>query len=218
MTHPIELEIRAEIAPTDLSRVEQALLAVGFALRDTTRRSMLMSFGQIGRIAEDNDQGTMETDIRCRITNGSVEVVVKLGGVHAHDRKEISTSITPEMLPAFAKVVGALNMFHKVGSRVTKNFVRERITASLVSSPSGLSYLELEKMTNETDAPRDREALEALAQELKVEIMPGREAFINFCNRLTERDDWRFSGSEEDVERFLADIKTTGSDTKTPSP
>lgn len=210
MSHPIELEVRAEILPTDREQVARALERLGFVQKNSTRRTMLMSFGRISRIAEDEDQGTAETDIRCRVTNGSAEVVVKIGGVHAHDRKEISTSIEVDVLPAFARVIGALNMFHKVGSRITTNYTRGEIVASIVASPSGIAYLELEKMSDETRAEQDRAELETLAHELKVTLLPGREAFIDLCNRLTEQDDWRFSGSEEEIVRFLEEAHTTG--------
>ena len=209
MTHPIELELRAELRPNQCDAVAAALVREGFLVRETARRTMLMSFGRIGRIAEDEDQGVSETDIRCRITNGNAEVVVKIGGVHAHDRKEISTPISAEALPAFARVIAALNMCHKVGSRTTHNYVRGEIIASIVSSPSGLAYLELEKMSDEAHAEQDRNELTALAELLGVTLMPGREAFIDFCNRLTQQDDWRFQGSEEDVTRFMQEIKNT---------
>lgn len=211
MIHPIELEVRAEIREEESALVTAALLERGFVVKNEARRTMLMSFGQIGRIAEDDHQEMIETDIRCRITNGDAEVVVKLGSVHAHDRKEISTPIPGEALPAFARVIGALNMFHKVGSRITKNYTRGEIIASVVSSRSGLSYLELEKISDEAHAEADRAELVALAKELGVVLIPGREAFLDLCARLTERDDWRFQGSEEEIERFMTEIKNTGS-------
>lgn len=210
MTHPIELEIRAEIREEERGAVARALERAGFCEGNVARRTMLMSFGQIGRIAEDQHQGMAETDIRCRITNGKAEVVVKIGGVHAHDRKEISTPVAPGALPAFARVVGALNMFHKVGSRTTTNYVRDHITASIVSSPSGLAYLELEKMSDEAHAEADRTELMTLAEELGVTLLRDREAFIDLCTRLTKRDDWTFFGSEEEIERFVQEAKTTG--------
>jgi adenylate cyclase class IV len=212
MTHPIELEVRAEIQVQETEEVAARLIQAGFVVQNVAHRTMLMSFGRIGRIAEDEDQGTAETDIRCRMTNGQAEVVVKIGGVHAYDRKEISTPIKVEMLPAFARVVGALNMFHKVGSRMTTNYVREHITASIVSSPSGLAYLELEKMSDETHTENDRRELTALAETLGVTLLPDREAFMDLCTRLTKRDDWAFHGSEADIERFIKEAKETGAD------
>ena len=208
--HPIELEVRAEIQAREREEVAARLIQAGFIIQNVAHRTMLMSFGRIGRIAEDEDRGTAETDIRCRITNGEAEVVVKIGGVHAHDRKEMSTPIQPAMLPAFARVIGALNMFHKVGSRVTTNYARERITASIVSSPSGLAYLELEKMSDETHAENDRKELTALAETLGVTLLADREAFMDFCTRLTKCDDWPFQGSESEIERFMKEAKETG--------
>lgn len=208
MPHPIELEVRGELHTADKDRVRANLLEQGFVKKDETRRTMLMSFGVIGRIPEDEDyakqnQQPQETDIRCRITNGQAEVVVKLGGVHAHDRSEISTPISPEVLGQFARVIGSLNMLHKIGSRTTENFVKDAITASIVSSKSDLAYLELEKISDEAHAEQDKQELMALAQSLQVVLWPDREAFIEFCTRLTKQDDWRFYGTEEDVKRFI---------------
>lgn len=208
MPHPIELEVRGELHTADKDRVRANLLEQGFVKKDETHRTMLMSFGMIGRIPEDEDyakqnQQPQETDIRCRITNGQAEVVVKLGGVHAHNRREISTPVSPEVLGQFARVIGSLNMLHKVGSRTTENFVKDAITASIVSSKSGLAYLELEKISDETHAEQDKQELIALAQSLQVDLWHDREAFIKFCTRLTNQDDWRFYGTEEDVKRFI---------------
>ena len=157
MPHPIELEIRGELTPAEKDRVRNTIVEQGFIKQNEARRTMLMSFGMIGRIDEDDEQKPpQETDIRCRITNGQAEVVVKLGGVHAHDRQEISTPISTQSLADFARVIGSLNMLHKVGSRITENFVRDKITASIVSAKSGLSYLELEKISDDRKAGEDK--------------------------------------------------------------
>ena len=209
MPHPIELELRGELHPTEVTRVRTALFEAGFKHRDTTKRTMLMSFGRIGRIAEDNDAHIpdQETDIRCRITNGQAEIVVKLGGVHAHNRQEISIPISPDQLGDFARVVGAFNMLHKVGSRTTENFVRGEVTVSIIFNKSGLTYIELEKMSDEIRAETDREELTQLAHELGITLWPGREAFMEFCTRVTEQDDWLFHGRNEDVQRFLEEAQ-----------
>ncbi len=204
MPHPIELELRGELTSSQIDHVRESLLKQGFTKKNETHRTMLMSFGIIGRIVEDTDITTpQETDIRCRMTNGQAEVVVKLGGVHAHDRHEISTPVSQETLAQFARVIGSLNMLHKVGSRFTQNFVRDDITASIVSSRSGLAYLELEKMSDELHLEKDEQELNELAKTLDIHLWPDREAFIEFCTRLTNQDDWRFYGTEEDVERFV---------------
>lgn len=217
-THPIEVEVRAELSPEEVARVRETLLAQGFTAHDIQRRTMLMSFGRIGRIPEDQDGPILdqETDIRCRVTNGKAEVVVKLGAVHADNRQEMSQPISPESLGAFARVVGTLNMLHKVGSRTTENFQRGATTASIVSSRSGLTYLELEKMSDKEHAESDRQELHKLSRILDITLWPGREAFIEFCTRLTERDDWRFYGSEKDVKRFLQEAESTGATRVTP--
>lgn len=211
MPHPIELEVRAELAANEIERVRATLKELSFRATKQTRRTMLMSFGQVGRITEDDEMngGFQETDIRCRITDGHAEIVVKLGGVHAHDRREISTLVSPAALAQFARVIGSLNMFHKVGSRITENFVREDITAAIVSSRSGLAYLELEKISDEEHADQDREELLKLADELEVSLLKDRETFMELCTRLTEQDDWRFDGSEEAVERFLQEAEVS---------
>lgn len=211
MSHPIELELRGELRPTEVAHIRSLLLEAGFKHRDTTKRTMLMSFGRIGRIAEDNDANMpdQETDIRCRITNGQAEIVVKLGGVHAHNRQEISIPISSNQLGDFARVVGAFNMLHKVGSRTTKNFVRGEVVVSIIFNKSGLTYIELEKMSDETRAEVDRQELTQLAHELGITLWPGREAFMEFCTRVTKQDDWLFHGSIKDVQRFLKEAQET---------
>lgn len=220
MSHPIELELRGELHPTDATRVRTALFEAGFHHRDTAKRTMLMSFGRVGRIAEDNHDNMpdQETDIRCRITNGQAEIVVKLGNLHAHNRQEVSTTVSVEELANFARVVGTFNMLHKVGSRTTENFVRNEIVASIISSKSGLMFIELEKISDEDHAQVDRQELTRLAHHLGVTLWPGREAFMEFCTRITEQDDWMFHGKEEEVWKFLEEARQTGSSTTPPAP
>ncbi len=211
MSHPIELELRGELHPNQVSQVRTTLLETGWVHRDTTKRTMLMSFGRVGWIREDNLDNVpdQETDIRCRVTNGQAEVVVKLGGVHAYNRQEIATPISLHQLGDFVRVIGALNMVHKVGSRTTQNFVRGDIIVSITASQSGIMYIELEKISDETHAETDRHTLTQLAHTLGVTLWPDREAFLAFCTRITKQDDWLFHGSDEDVQRFLEEAGQT---------
>lgn len=213
--HPIELEIRGEIPVRKIPSLMKKLLTLGFRRDTTTRRTSVMSFGTISCIKNDLGRKTGKTsdevDVRCRITNGRAEIVGKLGTTHAASRVEIGIPIAPDDLPRFAQLFGAMPFFTKVGSKITENFTRNGITVSLVKSPSGLAYIEMEKMTTRKTEREDLSELRCLADALAVNIWKTRQAFLDFCNRLTERDDWIFTGTATDIKRLKLEIKNAGS-------
>ena len=111
----------------------------------------------------------------------------------------------------FARLFGAMGFYTKVGSRCTENYVRGAFTVSLVSSPSGLAYIEIEKMSTKEREHEGGKEVREVAQELGVTLWKTRQQFLTFCDQLTARDDWEFFGTEEDVKRLRAEIRKTGS-------
>ncbi len=211
----IELEIRGEIYAKDILAIGQRLRVLGFREIEETRRTSVMSFGDVSRFEHDEgNKKPTQVDIRCRITNGKAEVVGKIGETHAANRLEISQPVTRNELFAFARLFGSMGFFTKVGSKVTKNFQKGSVIASLVKSPSGLAYIEIEKMTDQKREKRDLKELQALAKQLGIKLWKSRKEFLDFCRLLTERDDWEFHGTSKDIKRLKKEIKKAGSGRK----
>lgn len=213
---PIELEIRGEIQVREIPLFVKRLTAQKFRLHSTTRRTSVMSFGATkgagkGWSKKDTFQ---EVDVRCRITNGKAEVVAKIGVSDAHNRTEISQPVSRTELLAFARMFGSMGFFTKVGSKVTQNYKKGSIIASIVRSPSGIAYIELEKMSDKAHEEKDLGILKALAEEIGLIPFPSRAAFLDMCSRLTKNDDWEFHGTREDVQRLQKEIQKAGSGRK----
>lgn len=212
--HPIELEIRGEIAPKDIPGLRKRLLGLGYKPVSTTRRTMVMSFGTVSASGLNWDEKKKdEVDVRCRVTNGKAEVVAKIGRTSANNRVEVSVPVPVEEMLKFAQLFGAMPLFTKAGSRHTENFKKGTITVSLVSSiPSKLSYIEIERMTTREKETKDLVVLRALAKELGITLWETHQQYIDFCSLLTKTDDWAFEGSAADMKKLKADIKKTKSD------
>lgn len=212
-THPIELEIRGEIRHGDIPAFTKRLLAQRFRHISTTRRTSVMSFGMTEGAGKGwrQKETKQEVDIRCRITNGSAEVVAKIGISDAHNRIEIAKAVSKNDLFVFARMFGTMGFFTKVGSKVTHNYKRGSITASIVQSPSGITYVELEKMSTPAEENKDLDTLTTLAQDIELTLFPSRQAFLDLCSRLTREDDWEFTGTDEDVARLKKEIQKAGS-------
>lgn len=210
-SHPIELEIRGEIRAADIPHISKRLQNQGFKKISTTRRTSVMFFGSVSGYRMGDKRGKEEyVDIRCRITNGDAEVVTKIGK-DVTNRIEIAKPVNLADLIAFSRMFAAMGFFAKVGSKFTENFQRGSLVVSLVKSPSGLAYIELEKMTNRQRERKDREELTRAAQEIGVHILKTRKQFIAFCDRLTREDDWMYRGTPSDVKRLKAEIRSMGS-------
>lgn len=208
----IELEIRGEIRASDIPAIEKRLTAFGFRLTSDTRRTSVMSFGTVSGIGL-GGKATPKTqaDVRCRITNGDAEIVAKIGRTDVHNRQEISHAADMEDMISFAQMFGAMGFFTKVGSKKTKNYEKGKVVVSIVQSPSGLAYVELEKMSDKTHERADHEELKTLAHELRLTLWRTRKEFLAFCDRLTKHDDWMFTGTEKDATRLRKEIVRAGS-------
>lgn len=207
----IEAEIRAEIQPNDIPRIIKELKARGFKSDSITRRTSVMCFGEVAQRGYGwNLHKKQVVDIRCRITNGRCEIVSKLGQTHAANRTEISRDVTPHEMIKYAQFIANLGFFVKVGSKKTQNLSQKNIIASLVESPSGIAYIELEIGTTKAREKEDIVILKKLAKELNLTLL-NRKTFHLLCDRLTKQDDWEFHGTKEDIKKLKKEIKESGS-------
>ena len=147
-------------------------------------------------------------DIRCRITNGEAEVVVKIGEYYAHDRREAAVAVSLDQMVEFAKMFSAMGFANaKVGKRESFEYHVDGVDVSLVRGMSGLGYIEFERVVaSEREIEAERPKLEALAHKLGVKLWTTGEEYYAFCKRLTDDEDWRFTGSEEDMTRLKQQI------------
>ena len=214
MSEPsIELEIRGEIRPKDVTFLQKRLIALGFTHRSSTRRTSVMSFGTVSAAGRGwNQHKKDEVDTRCRITNGEAEVVTKVGLTSAHNRVEVSVPVSKEDLFRFAQLFGAMPFYTKVGSRRTENYTKGDITVSLVCSPSKLAYIEIERMTTRKKEQQDLLVLQALARDLGVLLWKSHMEYQTFCDQLTEQDDWSFQGTKADLKRLASEMRGIKSD------
>ena len=209
----IELEIRGEVRPREIHVLTKRLLSMGFKPLSTTRRTSVMSFGTVsGRGLEYARMTPNDVDVRCRITNGIAEVVTKVGLTSAANRTEVSVPVSLRDMLRFTQLFGAMPFFTKVGSKITTNLTRGQIVISFVKSPSGLAYIEIEKMTEPTKERKDLSALNEIANALNITLWKTHAQFIAFCDRLTNEDDWVFHGTKEDMKRLRQEIQKTRSD------
>lgn len=191
----IELELRGECTET-FDELKRQLDALATGVEET--RVMAMFFGKM------DGQGV---DIRCRVTNGVGEVVTKIGDYHAHDRREVSVDVTREQVVGFAKMFSAMGFSNaKVGTRKIWKYVVDDIEVSLVRGVSGLGYVEFEKLVERENIEQARPLLEGLAERVGVVLWATGEEYYAFCQRLTDGEDWRFTGSEEDVVRLKSEL------------
>lgn len=183
----IELELRAEVLKENFDTVLNKLKKKGNLISETNRLSV-MFFGKCG----DNC-----FDVRVRIANKESEVVIKKGDLHSHNRIEFSQKISNNQFIKIVKIISQFGFDTKVGERKNINFqFPNAIIISLVKT-GDLSYLEIEKMTDELNQEKDKEELYFLAKTLRVEIIENREKFDNFCKRLSETIDWQFLNTED---------------------
>ena len=218
MKKSIELEIRGEITLKEIPGLVTRLKALGFRSTGETRRTSVMSFGDVSMFDRDKKKHGGPTftqiDNRCRITNGKCEVVTKIGLTHASNRLEIGQLVDFRNFLTFAQMFGSMGFFTKVGSKVTKNFRRGSINIALVKSPSGLAYIEIEKMSDRAREKNDLRELKKIATELNIQLWTSRKQFLDFCQKLTDRDDWRFYGHPQDLAKLKKEIQRAGSNKK----
>ncbi|MBI2484639.1 hypothetical protein HYW18_00570 [Candidatus Uhrbacteria bacterium] len=204
----IELELRGECTTNYdalKARLDKAAVDAGTTPMEK-RRTSVMCFGKMGE---------KKVDVRCRITNGEAEVVAKIGAFHAHDRTEVCEKVSLDQMVGFAKIFAAMDFsLVKVGTRFQTHYVVDGIDVTLAKGQSGLAYVEFEKMVeNKNDLEKEQKLLETLATTLGVVLWKTGDEYYTFCDRLTNEEDWAFTGSRADEQRLLDQIHTTHSDT-----
>lgn len=192
MQKNIELELRAEIFQKDFDEILNRLNQQGKLISETTRLSV-MFFSELNNIC---------IDIRVRITNGESEIVIKKGEIHSKDRTEFCQKIANGQFVNMVKIMSQLCFEAKVGERKNFNFqFPDNAIVTLVKA-GDLSYIEIEKMTDELNKEKDRLQLVGIANALGVKIIEDKEKFNNFCKRLIETTDWKFDGDKKQYERL----------------
>lgn len=203
----IEVELRGEIKSEDIPRMRRELTKRGFKLETKYRRIMVMNFGFVSSRGDKMKVGKPQwADLRCRMTNGKGEIMCKIGEGHAHNRREISVPVSKKDFLHFAEMFGSMGFFTKVGTREAATYLKGPIQVALVNSPSGLAYFELEIMSDRKNEKKDIAKLRALAKELGLALVFGKKDFFAFCDKLTKRDDWRFTGTAKDLTRLAREI------------
>ncbi len=204
----IEVELRGEIRRADIPKIQRHLTARGFKLEKRFRRTMVMSFGYVEGLGQKLKRGKLQwADLRCRITNGKAEIMCKIGEGAAYNRREISIPVSKRDFLRFSEMFGSMAFFTKVGTRETIAYRKGPIQVALVKSPSGLAYFELEIMSSRKHEKKDIAKLRALAKEMGLKRIFGKKEFFAFCDKLTRRDDWRFTGTAKDLKRLAKEIK-----------
>lgn len=194
----IECEIRAEVKVDEFDSLLDQLKTKGKYLNRTDRLSVMFF-----RCSDSGDY-----DLRVRVTNGEYEVVLKRGDHHAADRVETEQKITQDQFIGMVRVFRQFNWDSaKVGERETYNLdFGDGVLVSLVRA-GDIAYLEIEKMANEEKLKQTQAELEALANELGVQIIQTREEYYALCQRYTDETDWMLEGVEPDYQRLAEQLK-----------
>lgn len=197
MSKNIELELRAEILSKDFDTVLSKLKNNGEFISRANRLSV-MFFGEYKNEF---------VDIRIRVTDKESEIVVKKGGLHSHNRIELSQKISNDQFMGMVRIISQLGFDSKVGERENWNFkFSDKIIVSLVKA-GNLSYLEIEKMTDEINQYKDKKQLLGIAKKIDVKVIEDKKYFDNFCKRLFEAGDWKFNNTKEEYERIEESLR-----------
>lgn len=186
-----ELELRAEILLQDKKLLKRKLTELG-TLHSQTERLSVMYFGSVG---------TKKIDIRVRITNGECEVVVKSGSFGSPDRTEVAQKIDIAHFLSMVKIFAQLGFSMEVGERETFNYkIPGEIIVSLVSA-GPIAYVELEKMSSRSNLDQNKKQLKELSDTLELQLLNEKE-FDSLCERLAEKVDWSFHGTDEEYRKL----------------
>jgi adenylate cyclase class IV len=188
MPKNIELEIRAIIKKEEFDAIFKKLTKTGKLVSKTNRLS-IMFYGTCGKNS---------FDTKVRITDGKSEVVIKKGDFHAHDRTEYSQDIANSEFLNMVRIFSQFGFGAKVYERLTYNIQFPGDIMLSLAKAGNYSYLEIEKMTDKKSQGADKIILENIAKDLGVTLIKDGKAYYDFCDMLTEKVDWSFSGSKKD--------------------
>lgn len=189
----IELELRAEILP---GKIEKILLELKnkYTLLHETKRLSVMFLGEINN---------SEFDIRLRInSNKKAELVIKKGFFHSHDRIETSQLIEKDQFLGLIKMFSLFGFKSKITER--ENFVfdlGDGIELTLVIAGS-ISYIEIEKMSNNDNLEKNRKKLVKIVDEMGLQLIKDPVSFNELCGRLTKFSDTEYNGSNDDLKKI----------------
>jgi len=189
----VEVELRAEVSLKQLDGLFNRLKRKG-TLVSQTKRLSVMFLGSVNQV---------NFDIRVRIsTDRNVELVVKRGDYHAHDRAESSQKITKSQFVGIVKTFSLFGFQSKVTERENIVFdLGDKIAITLVKAGS-IAYVEIEKMSDNESANAIKEELLRVLDDLQLKPIDNGDEFNELCGRLTKYSDWTFRGSTSDIERL----------------
>lgn len=199
MENNIELELRAEVS---LDQLEGLLTDLNKSpkLLSHTKRFSVMFLGTINQA---------NFDIRVRTSsNGEIELVVKKGDHHAHNRIESSQKIKKDQFIGIVKIFSLFGFQSKVTER--ENFVFDlgnNITMVLVKAGS-IAYVEIEKMSHEKNIDKNKAELLSIISSFNLKLIDNGDEFNELCDRLTRYCDWVFDGTVSHVEKLEAMLKS----------
>lgn len=199
-----EIELRAEISIDKQESIEKKVTSQLSLSSSENRLSVLF----LGSIKE------TKFDIRVRTnSNKYSEIVVKCGDFHAYNRTEIIQQIEFDQFIGCVKIFNTLGFNSKVMQRETKRFFSKENKHEIALVKAGtISYIEIEKMMeteNEDLISQEYEKLKKILNDF--ELFPiNKEQFDELCQRLTNKIDWVFSGSEKDYAKLELELKSFG--------
>ena len=189
----IEVEIRAEVPSSDFANLFEKLKKSAKFLSHTKRVSVIF----LGKVKGEY------LDFRVRIdSERKAELVLKKGDFHAQDRIEVSQKINDDQFIGFVKILSLLELKSKVTER--ENFIfdlGDGITLVLVKAHT-IAYIEIEKMSNEYTAKKNKDELKRVLNKLGLKIIKNSKEFNNLCDRLTKLSDWVFVNTKDNIGRL----------------
>ena len=193
LENDIELELRAEVSKKQLKDLF-VILEKDSRQISHNRRLSAMFLGDING---------SKYDLRVRIDSlGKVEVVAKKGAFHAHDRTEVFQPITKEDFLGFVKIFSLFGFNNsKITERENFNFDLGNGIMLVIVKTKDLSYVEIEKISNKNNLENNRLELLKKLENFKLKPLDDK-GYYDLCDRLTDHEDWIFTGSNKDVTRL----------------
>ncbi|AKM82725.1 TPA: hypothetical protein DD449_00695 [Candidatus Berkelbacteria bacterium] len=190
MNKKIEVELRGPITKEQFDRLESLFEKDGKFIDHKDRVLICYPDPDTGSFVEE-----CFTDIRVRTTNGTPEMIIKLGkwGGDNENRRELSLMGKPGEFDKMVVMMAALG--HKKGVwavRKGKVFDYKEVEFSLVEVPDHSYYYEAEIMVEEVSkAKAARVKMEKLCKELNLEVFDD-DGFYGYINRLNKESNKEF--------------------------
>ncbi len=191
----IEVEHRGLLTEKKFKELSLLLKEKGDFLEKKERFSIIYSQNHE---EQSNELCESPVDLRLRVTNKKVELVLKYGRWSGNDaRKEF---IFPIELKKFAEMIEFLEIlgnYHGV-LQATKTYLYryKKIDFSLVEVPNWGYYFEAEVVTNEKNIKNANEKIKKECEKLKIEILD-HKGFRVLLESLNNRPGHRFNFKKE---------------------